>query len=304
MPIIFFDDNTKNIEDMRKNIGCKVVQIDKETTVNEFISDPPDQAEYPNLRMFNKNTYVEYNDLRNSTALNDRANTGITESDVGRLKTWVKRNRGHPTIAIFDWDRTISVVEGVHFPKPPMAWQDIGVREKDVMLYLLGGKERRKMMKEMFEFLYDENVEVFILTKNRGCPAYTDYFLDMVRLVAGSSFPLSHLICSREYAKKSEALKKNVEYMRFTNGDRLICQARKNNKERCMRRSVSRSSLSLPGLSGLSGLSGLCQIHAKSLRRICPSGKERSPNHPTKCLKRCKSGQTRHVETLRCRKNK
>ena len=291
MPIIFFDDNVKNIEDMKTNIGCKVVQIDKEA-VNEFISDPPDQAEYPNLKMFNRNTYVEYNDLRNSTALNDRANTGITESDFNRLKTWVKRNRSHPTIAIFDWDRTISVVEGVHFPKPPMVWQDLGVKEKDVMLYLLGGKERRKMMKEMFEFLNHENVEVFILTKNRGCPAYTDYFLDMVRLVAGPSFPFSHLICSREYAKKSQALQKNMEYMRFTKGDRLICQARQNNNQRCMRHSVSRL------------LPGLCSIHAKSLKRICPSGKERSPNHPTKCLKKCKSGQTRNVETLRCRKTR
>jgi len=161
-----------------------------------------------------------------------------------------------------------------------------------VMTYLLGGNERRKRMIEMFQMLYRENVEVFVLTKNRGCPSYTDYFLDMVRLVAGPNFPSDHLICSREYAKKSEALKKNNEFDRITRGDRLICQARKANGERCTAHSV---------LSGLSGLSGLCRTHEKSLNIKCPPGKERAPDHATKCLVKCTSGRVRNVETLRCR---
>jgi hypothetical protein len=237
MPIIFFDDNSKNIEDMRKNIGCKVVEINKEA-VNEFISNPPEKAEYANLEMFDRNTYVEYNDLRNSRSKNHRANTGVTKGDITRLEKWVKQNRKYPTIVIFDWDRTISVVEGVHFPQPPDTWSDFSIREKDVMLYLLGGKDRRKRMKEMFNFLYKENVEVFVLTKNRGCPAYDNYFLDMVRLVAGQRFPEDHLICSSEYATKSEALKKNNEFNRITQGDRLICQARKANGQRCTSHSI------------------------------------------------------------------
>jgi hypothetical protein len=289
MPIIFFDDNSKNIEDMRKNIGCKAVEINKEA-VNEFISNPPSKAEYPNLEMFDRNTYVEYNDLRNTRSKNHRANTGVTKGDITRLEKWVKQNRKHPTIAIFDWDRTISVVEGVHFPQPPNTWSDFSIREKDVMLYLLGGKDRRKRMKEMFNFLYKENVEVFILTKNGACP--TDYFLDMVRLVAGQRFQEDHLICSSEYATKSEALKKNNEFNRVTKGDRLICQARKANGQRCTSHSIS--------FHSIGGL-GLCRVHKKSLGVICPPGKERSPDHATKCLIKCKSGRLRNTDTLRCR---
>jgi hypothetical protein len=119
---------------------------------------------------------------------------------------------------VFDWDKTLSVVEGIHMPKL-QSFEDTGIRLEDVCHVILGGHARIALLKSFFKRI---KATIIILTNNpAACPISeipfvigddpTCYnkpqFLRLIRFII-PSFQERNLIASHMYGGiKSEALK-------------------------------------------------------------------------------------------------
>lgn len=94
---------------------------------------------------------------------------GFSELDYVNLREWTLNRHYKTKVVIFDWDRTLSVIEGVLLPPNKTLTKEMadkGVTYHDIALYYSGGKTRMKLLQKMFKFLHDKGVEVFILTNN------------------------------------------------------------------------------------------------------------------------------------------
>lgn len=96
--------------------------------------------------------------------------SGIKKEHYDNIKEWVlkiKKNRFYAPAVLFDYDRTLTVVEGT----------DLSFFEKNknritmegFLEFHMGGKERLRMLRDLFTFLKGEGVAMFVLTNNGQC---------------------------------------------------------------------------------------------------------------------------------------
>lgn len=131
-----------------------------------------------------------------------RPNCGITNQQIYELMMWCVEFKKSQKIVFFDWDRTLSVVEGfMPIPRrtPGYDWATEELRVT-YLTYILGGAGRFEKLCRLFKFLHDMQVGVFILTNNGqalpGDPRRS-IFLDFIHYI-DPLFPDDHLICSRD----------------------------------------------------------------------------------------------------------
>ena len=113
----------------------------------------------------------------------------------------------------FDWDLTISVYEG--FYQLSKDFNEIGINrefidyyedkkitvnevqlKRDFLLFILGGKERFNMLIDMYNFLREKGVNVFIITNNDTAEGESKlWFLSIINLIF-SDFRENQLIYS------------------------------------------------------------------------------------------------------------
>ena len=88
-----------------------------------------------------------------------------------------------------DWDRTLTVCEGMHFGKGPDSLPEKlksgEITLNDLLVYIMGGQERLENIKQMFQTLNDYKVPIFILTHNHNAaenkyPEHRKVYLDML----------------------------------------------------------------------------------------------------------------------------
>jgi hypothetical protein len=94
---------------------------------------------------------------------------GITTEQIENLKRWVVKNRHDYRIVFFDWDKTLTVMEGFFNSK----LTEVDNFVCDYAQYIMGGKERFDSLKDMFAFLTTHHVQVYIITRN-GTLSYPD----------------------------------------------------------------------------------------------------------------------------------
>jgi hypothetical protein len=97
-----------------------------------------------------------------------RPNCGITNQQIYELMMWCVEFKKSQKIVFFDWDRTLSVVEGfMPIPRrsPGYDWATEELRVT-YLTYILGGSGRFERLSRLFNFLHDMQVGVFILTNN------------------------------------------------------------------------------------------------------------------------------------------
>ena len=196
--MFFFDDQITNIRDVQTAFPSSVcVLIDPrpvERDVREFEGNPYFQK-MPMNRGFNKEHMAM----------------------VGR------------SLLVLDWDKTISVVEGIHMPWSHYTFEDVGMRLEDVCHVILGGHARIALLKSFFK-----RVKVVIVTNNPSAcrisktphiagddhSAYNrPQFLRLIRFII-PSFQDKDLIASHMYhGIKSDALK---DYFRRTRKTRVF----------------------------------------------------------------------------------
>lgn len=126
--------------------------------------------------------------------------SGIQAPQVAQIQAWVDREtqvEGHRLVAVFDFDRTISMMEGGYFLGNSMyemkkiIAEQVGKREQlEVYVpglttegyaeYLAGSTVRFQMIRDMFDYLYDHDVKVILLTNNGGCPRARNLFHEVM----------------------------------------------------------------------------------------------------------------------------
>jgi hypothetical protein len=175
--------------------------------------------------------------------------SGIRPSQVTQIKEWIETHSATPgarLVAVFDFDRTISVIEGGYFLEnslydmKKLIVEQLGKREQlDTFIpgltaagyaeYLAGGHERMTMLQEMFDSLYEKNVKVLLLTNNGGCVRARNLFRELM-MVYTRNRPVD-IICGIEFGyNKGDAVKG-----RPTNTGTV-----KSLREMCIRRGGSR----------------------------------------------------------------
>jgi hypothetical protein len=96
-------------------------------------------------------------------------NIGFSRDDGKNLAKWVLNPKIKTKIVIFDWDGTLSVIEGVVLPPTKELTLEMmkkGITYKDIALYYAGTKQRLEGLKNMFHFLHEKGIETYILTNN------------------------------------------------------------------------------------------------------------------------------------------
>ena len=188
---LFFDDQIANIYD---------VQTAFPSSTCVLIDPRPVERD---LREFEGNPYFQKMPM----------NRGFHEEHMAMVDAWLSTEK---PILIFDWDKTLSVVEGIHMPRL-QSFEDIGMPLEDVCHVILGGHTRIALLKSFFK-----HVKVVIVTNNpSACPiSETPYvfgddpstynrpqFLRLIRFII-PTFQEKDLIASHMYyGIKSDALK-------------------------------------------------------------------------------------------------
>ena len=277
--IIFFDDNPINIRDMVENIpNIRAILVDATNIKHRYIKkydemNPTKIATQPykdgymtNAAFFNTETnkytnkYSEYvaNPSRGEFHMPTEAITGfgseivINEegdesmnafaNNTAFIYTFIADNSisNNLKVVIFDWDRTLTSVEGWYpeffrdlysnytrdiedltdLPEPSREFYEITYKKAvaDTARYLFGGANRERALINMFSFLHANNISVFIITNNTtASKLYIDntgvdarkIFLDMIKIVY-PQFIDSHLISTYQGRGKRMILKSDA----------------------------------------------------------------------------------------------
>lgn len=134
--------------------------------------------------------------------------SGITSKNIIRIRDWVVKQLGYKTgkrlFVMFDYDRTLTIVEGGIFIgnsikelKANLNYNGINAEKltaEGFIEYYVGGPERLRMLQNMFDFLYKNNVKIYIVTNNPACLVERSRgLLDEVLRVLTKNRPLSYL---------------------------------------------------------------------------------------------------------------
>jgi len=262
--ILFFDDKLYNVLDMNSIPNCKSILIDtdvehpyitaktikpyKEYTTHDAFFDP-ETSEYTNR-------YAEYVFRhRGEHEMPTKSITGVGniflinkegiqfgggfQNNIDRIYSFVQDHSvpNELKMVVFDWDRTLTSVEGWW----PNFFENVyplrNSREssssmpailyesamKDTAQYLFGGPEREEEIRNMFSSLHANDIFVMILTNNPTASTILfeeepkvntrQVFLDMVKVVYPEFIP-EHLVSTYQ-GKSKRILPKSVAYKNF-----------------------------------------------------------------------------------------
>ena len=136
--------------------------------------------------------------------------SGINESNMNDLRQRVDAlPKGESKAVIFDWDRTLTMFEGV-FPytylmskklKPDFLTNMNNEQYhkqllEDMLIYLFGGEERLQLIRRMLNELHAKGVTLFILTNNGSCGEQK--FYPYIQALT-PHIPIENMLCSAPF---------------------------------------------------------------------------------------------------------
>lgn len=161
--------------------------------------------------------------------------SGIQDEHIKIGETWLAATEGKRRAAIFDWDRTLTMIEGF-LPIYPESIENM-------LTYLFGGEERLSKVRDFLTNLDENGVQLIILTNNPSCnhptqPSYKALFQTLVdNLIGANKFTL---ICSYHTAAghKGRAIKQDPRFSKCaaSGGRRKTTKKAKKNKKRQTKR--------------------------------------------------------------------
>ena len=202
--IIFFDNDKDHVEDMEKNVtNCLSIKVSDKIS-EEYEESSTSNKDYM-LKFKNTNEYAElmhenYDQRDERFPICD----GITQEHIDLFvtpfiaKASDEKYKDKQKIAIFDFDRTLTIMEGFLSP-PDESYTEMFEKFKpnDVALFLFGGPVRINMLKQMHTSLKDANFQVLVLTNNTTCSniAGKPFFISIIEKIF-EGFTDKELICS------------------------------------------------------------------------------------------------------------
>tara|TARA_Y100000816_G_scaffold267830_2_gene229565 strand:+ start:4375 stop:5676 length:1302 start_codon:yes stop_codon:yes gene_type:complete len=226
---VFYDDSQKNMINLKGCDSLNRVKIKREdyNYNNNITLKKKNYLSYFAER--EKNKYAEIllflSEEKDENGKNvfeisikpERLSNGLRKNHIENLKKWINSKRfvdKSQLYVFFDWDLTISVYEG--FYQLSKDFNKIGINrefidyyedktkitvnedelKRDFLLFILGGKERFNMLIDMYNFLSEKGVNVFIVTNNDTAEGESKlWFLSIINLIF-SDFRENQLIYS------------------------------------------------------------------------------------------------------------
>ena len=222
---IFFENDPLQIEQIEKHCDDRRLEIVQIPETKELKGDNIIRiGERWNLNTKN-NIYIAMR-VKKSRAFGREAGeryderSGIQEEHVESSVKWLERTADVPNrIALFDWDRTLSMFEGVTLVeadrldfRDPLtgapAYSENDIRE-DTLIFVVG-RERLQLLRQMMRLLWKNSVDIAIVTNNVSCPdTRTMHFFRNLMQQLMQNVPFS-VVCSLPYrGNKGIALSKH-----------------------------------------------------------------------------------------------
>jgi hypothetical protein len=195
-PVIFFDNDIAKLAQVYS--VCKQIELVRVGESAAFATRPTVMnGDYSDLWLghnINENAYTTLinNPLYPSEHDMFDIYSGMQEREFTIINTWVNRSVG-PRTAVFDWDRTLTMVEGIRLGQVPPGIIRETVAQyypglvpvnyvEDMLIYLCGGLQRLKSLRNMFVYLRANSIDIKILTNNpaAGNPRSTSLFKELV----------------------------------------------------------------------------------------------------------------------------
>ena len=203
----------------RKPCNIEIVKIPESRSIGDLPwSFPPLQKLITDNNLY-ENTYLTFIQSHGIQGDQYDEKSGIQQPHLEVLQAWIERTKDQtPRVALFDWDRTITVFEGNYYPacRKMLSETPEGVPEgleRDTVEYLCGGRSRVALIQEMFQLCQDNGIDITILTNNTQC---TDFLEDFERLLKTFGDFTFNYICSLQFnGNKGLALQKTPGYDRF-----------------------------------------------------------------------------------------
>lgn len=202
--VIYFDNDQRVIDNVvEKCPKIVIVKVNETTGVLDKLPFGHRGMKEFEDKIRAENTYYKFLKIVTNGERYDRL-SGIEDEEIAALYGWMQMTEGVPNrVALFDWDRTISKIEGVLLPPEPYSFSEmldwvatkklsqsymdriatIGapITIEDALEYMCGGPERLAKIKGMFAKLVENGVKIMILTNNGGCsfPAFKELALGL-----------------------------------------------------------------------------------------------------------------------------
>jgi hypothetical protein len=190
---IFFDNKKDHLDEVHtKHRNIKLVKIPDYR--GSYYPKPLPMNSGPLKTLIDSLGPNAYVDLLKSHHIDADAydpGSGIEQNHIRILNRWLTNTNDSKEhrAAIFDWDRTLTKVEGFY---PLYKGQERHMFE-DTLLYLFGGHKRLLKIRGMFQHLADEGVEIFILTNNEA--SITTFYKRMIHVLS-PHIPLENIVCA------------------------------------------------------------------------------------------------------------
>ena len=85
-------------------------------------------------------------------------------------------------IVLFDWDKTITVLDGFMLDVKPFTYSSNEIDINDVMEYICGGYNRLMFIKHIFKCIREKG-EIFIVTNNNIAEKNKGEFVKLIRVL-------------------------------------------------------------------------------------------------------------------------
>ena len=181
-----------------------------ETTSNDAIANTKGKnheknQEYIDHHLARGNTYAAFvnnMDSKDKKKILDKEypNNGI-DDNLAELNAWIGQRSSSARKLLFDWDRTITVVEGMQF-----SGLTKDVNFEDIIEFVMGGRSRFRRLQQMIDNCFESGVQVFFITHNpnaRLSSPNRGLYLEMINSLMNRRVdPNSVLFSSGDYGFK------------------------------------------------------------------------------------------------------
>lgn len=181
---LFIDNDERYINAMYEtcNRGMTLIKVDETPNIQPSPHGSPLAEEYAYV-VGRNNTYLLA--CQRADPKGDMIDplAGIQVNHLPLIARWISETAQQtPRAMLFDWDRTITMVEGVHLNENGMhglylMLQNMGynmagipdIYAEDALLYLCGGKKRLALLREIMIMCKNNNIDIIFVTNNGGC---------------------------------------------------------------------------------------------------------------------------------------
>jgi hypothetical protein len=180
---LFIDNAQSHIDQMMAtcNRGMTLIKVGETRNLQPSLYSAPYMELYARA-IGPENTYSRAVRKLSNREYFDPA-SGIQESHLALIEKWINETAGvSPRVMLFDWDRTITIIEGVYAKPNGMAelheymvargydMSDLpAIYQEDALLYLCGGKDRLRMLREIMKACVQLDIDIIFLTNNGAC---------------------------------------------------------------------------------------------------------------------------------------